>query len=876
MGAGKAEKGENTPLTSSDKAIDDLTLASPKVRPPIPAGTVRVKTFQPSIGFWMRLYLRLEAVGLSLAANWREDCEHRNARFLWCALAMAFGAASYYSLPDEPSLMILLGLVAVSVSWVWRRARKGAVDFLLLLVVSAGIGLSVASYQGQFSSTPVLTRAFSSPVTGVIDHIDYRQKNGRKDERWTLRVEAIDRIGSDPKPERLLLVRKALGARFDAGERVKLWARMQPLQRPAFPGAFDYARYLWARSIGGQGYMGREIERLPKMHVSGLSGLWAEAKHRIESLRNSIAEQIAARMKGEAGGLAIALAVGKRDYLSNDVKDALRQSGLAHILAISGLHMALVAMSIFWGARALFALVPSLALSYPIKQWAAGIALLCAFGYLVLSGNSVATIRAFLMTAIILLAILLGRPALTLHNLALALIVVIVVQPYSLVEAGMQMSFGATAALIASYDRLRTVRIRLGVKQEATDTHHHPKGLGRMRIFVRTALRWVGGIGATSLIAGLAVLPFSIAHFQQMAPLGLLANLMVMPIVTLVVMPLGLVSILLVPIGLQSLTLPLVAWGLEQVIASARWIVEQSDDRLLVVSGQGMVLSMIVLALAAYAIHRRGLALLGIVPIVAALLVWQMTRPADLWISDNGARVAYRGTDQRWHLLGSSRITIDYASLLHFDGDARLLKAARSHKAGKGVEKRTPVGRIAQPVGGSKENARDTRSDWQLLSGCDKAACFARDLARRDGHKTGLSIGLVRKASAFDEVCADRDIVVSKLPIPASCTKPRYRIGPDTLQKGGARFIWFDRIAKPVGIEGGIKSGKDGQREERTDEKQGVAEQPMPKPSTPGASIKDAPIVQKTRADQIKDISSGESWMLREVAAFIVGRRPWR
>nr|WP_321444460.1 ComEC/Rec2 family competence protein [uncultured Cohaesibacter sp.] len=621
MGAGKAEKGENAPLTSSDKAIGVLTLASPKEKLPISVGKVRVTSFQPSVGFWTRLYLRLEAVGLLLAANWREDCERRNARFLWCALAMAFGAASYYSLPDEPSLMILLGFVAVSVSWVWRRARKGAMDLLLLLVVSAGIGLSVATYQGQFSSTPVLTRAFSSSVTGVVDHIDFRQKNGRKDERWTLRVEAIDRIGSDPQPERLLLVRKALGTRFNAGDRVKLWARLQPLQRPAFPGAFDYARYLWARSIGGQGYMGRDIERLPKVDVSGLSGLWAEARHRIETLRNAIAEQIAARMKGEAGGLAIALAVGKRDYLSNEVKDALRQSGLAHILAISGLHMALVAMSIFWGARALFALVPSLALSYPIKQWSAGIALLCAFGYLVLSGNSVATIRAFLMTAIILLAILLGRPALTLHNLALALIVVIVVQPYSLVEAGMQMSFGATAALIASYDRLRAIRIHLGVKQEASDMHHHPKAAGRMMAFARTALRWVGGIGATSLIAGIAVLPFSIAHFQQMAPLGLLANLMVMPIVTLVVMPLGLVSILLVPIGLQSLTLPLVAWGLEQVIATARWIVAQSDDRLLVVSGQGMVLSLIVLALAAYAIHRRGLALLAFVPVVAALVV---------------------------------------------------------------------------------------------------------------------------------------------------------------------------------------------------------------------------------------------------------------
>lgn len=842
MGAGSAEKGEKRAALTSEGKFEDLLTPEMPLEQRAAVGNMRVSSSLSTVGIWMRLYLMIEALGLQLAASWRDDCACRNARFLWCALAMAFGAGAYYSLPDEPSFMIVVSLMLASALWGWRRARKGLVDFVLLLAISALSGLSVASYHGQFAATPVLQRELSSAITGVIDHIDYRQRNGRKDERWTLRVETIDRIGTDPLPQRLLLVRKALGERFALGERIRLWARLQPLQRPSYPGAFDYARYLWARSIGGQGYMGRKIERLPKAQDKGIAAWWDAARHGIESKRSAIATQILERIKGEAGGLAIALAVGKRDYLASDVKEALRQSGLAHILAISGLHMALVSMSIFWGVRALFALVPHLALSYPIRQWAAAIALICAASYLVLSGGSVATIRAFLMMAIFLIAIILGRPALTLHNLALALIAVILFQPYSLVEAGMQMSFAATAALIASYDRIRVMRIAYRVKQEDRATQYHASGLHWVAL-IRTAVRWIGGIGATSLIAGVAVLPFSIAHFQQMAPLGLIANLMVMPIISLIVMPFGLVSVALVPVGLQALTLPLVGWGLERVIASARWIAEHTDEQLLVVSGQGMVLWLYVLAIAAYAIHRGGLAWLALAPIGAALLAWHLVVPADLWISSNGTRVAYRGTDQRWHQIGSKRVTIDFTSLLHFDGDARLLAANRAEDAPNAEGERNASGlRAAVRV-----TTRHEEEGKVPKAGCDRFACFAAGLHRADGRPTALSIGLVRKASAFDEVCATHDIIVSKLPIPAACAGPRHRIGPDELVEGGARFVWFDQIARPV-VD---KSGKS----TVSNAKETAARRPIR--SYDGAA-------------------ASHHWELHEVASFIAGRRPWQ
>ena len=775
MASRKEEKGAKSAFDMPNRS--GLAFVSHKSKRDANAKRDRTEAalFLPKMGVWSRIYLRLEAAFLLLAANWKDDCERRNARFLWSATAMAFGAAFYYQLPDEPNFYILLAIAFLSIAWLWRRAHNGALDFWLLLAISGLSGLTIAVYHGQFSSTASLPYAFSSSVTGVIEHIDYRQTKAQQDERWTIRVQSIDGVAKEDLPNRLLLVRKSLGSRFEIGSKIRVRARLLPLSNPAYPGGFDYGRYLWARSIGGQGYMARSIALLA---IPGeQTSLWDRFSFAIEQKRNAIATYISKNIEGEAHGLAIALAVGKRDYLDSSVENDLRHSGLAHILAISGLHMALVAMSIFWGSRALLACIPRLALAFPIKQWAAFTALVCAAGYLLLSGGSVATIRAFAMTAVFLMAILLGRSALTLHNLSLALILVVILQPYTMVEAGMQMSFAATTILIASYDRIRVWRLQRGLQDRFDVTTGHLNW--QIWDIVGKIGGWVGGIAATSLLAGFAVLPFSLAHFQQMAPLGLLANVMAMPILMIIVMPFGLVSVFLVPMGLQSLTMPIAAWGLELVIASASWIADKSDERLLVVSGHGIQLSLFVLVFAIFAIHRKYLAWLAIMPLGIAVICWRVAVLPDLWIPEKGNKVAFRGDDNRWHMLGASRMTLDISGLLKFDGDPRVLL----------TESREERSMVKSSLFVSQNSEK---------SGCDKLACFAMHLKRTDGTETKLSVGLVRHPSAFQEACLNHDIVVSKVPIPADCKQPKLLFGPRVLNQGGARFLWFDPVKPPT------------------------------------------------------------------------------
>src|SRR5437899_3247172 len=214
-------------------------------------------------------------------------------------------------------------------------------------------------------------------------------------------------------------------------------------------------------------------------------------------------------------------------------------SGFAHVLSISGYHMAVVAGLMFFGFRAAFALMPAFASRYPIKKWAALAALAAAAFYLLLSGAEVATQRSFIMIAIVLIGVMVDRSALTLRTLTVAALGVLLLVPEAVVHPSFQMSFAATLALVAGYER------GLPWMTAGADT---PLG-------ARIALwggREVVGLVLGSLLAGTATMLYAAYHFHRLAPYGLLANLLAMPVVSAWVMPMGILGVLALPFGFDG------------------------------------------------------------------------------------------------------------------------------------------------------------------------------------------------------------------------------------------------------------------------------------------------------------------------------------
>ena len=334
-----------------------------------------------------------------------------------------------------------------------------------------------------------------------------------------------------------------------------------PPPRPAAPGAFDFARFAYFQGLGAVGFALGDARRIAPSGQDGPPNESIDAPSgSMERLRYAIAERIRAALTGERGAVAVALITGFREGIPESVEQNMRDSGLAHLLAISGLHVGLVAGTVFLLVRGGCALVPAIALRWPIKKWAAVSAAAVAFGYLFLAGATEPTQRAFLMLLITVIGICLDRGSISMRLVAWAALFILLLSPESLLSVSFQLSFAAVTALVAVYETITARR------EWAANEPARVQSAGSR--FPRYALQ----LGLSSMIATLATAPFALYHFNRVAGYGLLANLAAVPLTAFVIMPLGLLAVFLMPLGLEAGPLYLMGQGIGAVLWVARQV----------------------------------------------------------------------------------------------------------------------------------------------------------------------------------------------------------------------------------------------------------------------------------------------------------------
>src|ERR1043165_4584985 len=363
----------------------------------------------------------------------------------WLPVCFGLGVVVYFTAEHEPALwagLALAGILAV-IAYV-ARARPAAFP-LLIGATAAAAGFAVATVKTARVAHPILQHsAWNIPLSGFIEVREEREKT----DRIVVRVHSIEGRLRDA-PERVRLSTKKRMAP-PVGTFVQVMARLNPPLRPLRPGGYDFSRDLYFQRIGATGFVTGAIRiAAPPVPPSA----WVRYATAIAKMRAVIDTRIRAALSGDEAAIASALLTGTRDAISTPVNDAMFISGLGHVLSISGYHMAVVAGVVFFAVRALLALIPLLAMRYPLKKWAALAALLAALFYLLLSGAEVATQRSFIMTGILLVGVMGDRAALTLRNLALAALGVLIFLPEAVVHPSFQMSFAATLALISAYER---------------------------------------------------------------------------------------------------------------------------------------------------------------------------------------------------------------------------------------------------------------------------------------------------------------------------------------------------------------------------------------------------------------------------------------
>jgi competence protein ComEC len=568
-----------------------------------------------------RLSVRaLAALGLA------ELRDNETRAFLWAPVAFGLGAAAYLEAGREPSLWGLAAMVFTLTATWWSLRRGGAsalVVALASLVAFGAAGALAAKVRSDRIAAPVMAgeRVVRRVEGFVVDVVS----PGAGGPRLLIAPVSISGLPPERTPRR---IRVTIGENETPapGDAIRLRAMLGQPPPPAAPGSYDFARDAWFDSIGGVGFTIGELgaARLdpPPLRLRIVMA--------INAFRWSLAQRIMDRMGPTSGGVGAAMVTGHEAWITQEQTDAMRASGLAHILSISGLHMAIVGGFVFGAVRLGVAAWPWLALRAPGKKIAAGAGLVAVLGYLVISGAPPPAERAAITASVAFLAILFDRRAITLHGLAVAALLILALKPETAGEPGFQMSFAATAALVALAETWPRP-----VKEISTPWWIR---------WPQAGMTWLAASVAASLVAGLATAPFAMQHFNRVAVWGLPANLAVAPLSSFVIMPFLAIGTLLEPFGLGAPFLAVAGWGVDAMIGVANGFADAHGAQRIVASAPPEVLVIAFLGLMVLCLWKGRLRWIG-APLALAVALWPRPAPPDAWIAADGATAAVRSGD---------------------------------------------------------------------------------------------------------------------------------------------------------------------------------------------------------------------------------------
>lgn len=686
--------------------------------------------------------------GLGLGALIERERAARRP-FLLAPVLVGAGILLYFAADAEPAPWAVALALAIAVGLAIGLRRGGAATPLAAVALVI-VGFAAGALRTGLAGTPPVPHPVLGVVEGRIAAIE------RESERLRIRLAptafAREGGGAEIRLEgdiRLGMRRVEGEDGLAAGDAVACRVRLLPPPEAALPGGYDFRLNAFFDGVAAVGSTIGPCRRLAGVEGAPVSIALAAA---IETARDRMTERILDVVGGQAGALSASLVTGRRDALDDASNEALRAAGVYHIVSISGLHMALATGVAFLLARLVLAAFPVFAQRHPAKKIAAAAALLVACAYCLFSGAEVATVRSLLMTGAMLVAVLFDRPALSMRNVALAALAILLVTPETLLGPSFQMSFGAVAALIAFYERPRMAK---GVEARAAPAL---RVLAAMRRGVTTLL-------LTTLIATLATAPFGVAHFGRVNPLGVIGNAVVVPVVSMLMMPAGVVGAMLYPFGLDRPFWLLMGQGAALSLSAAADIAA--------LPGAVTAAPSSTLAFALFAIAL----LVGVLPVTRLRL-------AAVPVAALGILAQAMATHPQIVVAadGRSALTTVEGELVHLGARPSPFVADQW------------IAALGGPSGAAMAPSET----------CDALGCVARGPG-------GVMIAHLRDPAGFEDDCRLADILVTPLPAPAWC-RPRkalidrrfldrhgataIRIGPDgavaliTDRSGAARRPW--------------------------------------------------------------------------------------
>ena len=668
----------------------------------------------------------------------------RGTPFLFAPVFLGAGAVTYFARESEQALLPLLILLALLALGVFLAVNHPVLRGVLIACSLANSGMVAAKFETMRQNSVLLGEQISTRVTGRILSIEDIPRG----QKALIEVIDTERPKLKYQPDRIRVTLRKAPYDLKAGDGVKALFLLHAPSGPVRPGSYDFAFDNYFDRIGATGVSIGPVE----IKEIAAAGLVQRVDARIDRARRYLARRILRTVDGQSGEVSAALIAGVGGGIDGKTYDDMRVTGLAHVLSISGLHMALVAGTVMGFIRLLLAAFPHFSSRYPTKKIAALCALAASLLYLMLSGGGVATVRSFIMLAVMLIAICFDRAALTLRNLAISAVLIILVTPHEIMGPSFQMSFAATAALVGVYQIW-------GERQRAGSAEFRSLPLWHRAL--RFGFKFFLGLAATSIIAGIATSLYSAFHFNRIAPMGLFANLAAMPAVSLIVMPMAVLAMLLMPFGLEAYPLWLMGKGVDIMLSVAEYFAARSPAGAtgLVPSG---ALVLLTIALVVISLPATRLRWVAIVPALAGLVLIGTRQMPEMIVSSDARLVAVRGAD------GALHVNRDRPNVFSVEN------WQRAYLAGDVIKP-------ADPRAGANGFA------------CDEGFClYVRD--------DGTRIGYVSEIASFGAACRQSDVLVAAFPLfRRSCRNENARlITARELARRGAAEVFASTAPVPA------------------------------------------------------------------------------
>jgi competence protein ComEC len=696
--------------------------------------------------------------------------DHERDRLaVWLPVFMGSGVLGYYALRFEPA--VWWGPL-IAVFTIPLAAAVPALRWLIAPIAAAALGFAAA--QIATARQPPIETGLppkATIVTGTIRSVE-ALPDGR---RITIQPARVDGAAAPLRRSVRSRLQKKDDGELASGDEVRIRAMIRPPAPPSYPGGWDLQRDAFYTGLGASGFALGKAERLDQAVPSAPMRF-------VQWLREAIAARVVAVIPGAAGAVSVTLLTGASMAIPEVDHAAFRDSGLAHLLAVAGLHIGIVMGFALAMSRFGFALSERASLLWPAKKLSAICALAVGGAYMVLTGMHVPIIRSFTMACLFTVAVLADRRPFSLRGLALAATVLMLIAPQEVPNVSFQMSFSAVLALISGYETLRPWLRRL-----------HGKS------WHRRFLSHLAALALTSALAGTASAPYGAYHFGHVQVYFVLANMIAVPLTAMWVMPAGLIALFLMPLHLEAVALIPMGWGAEAVV----WVARATATLPAAVFGAPHIpvwgMCVFSFGLAWLGLWRTRRRLLGLPVMLLGLMSPLADHPPDLLISADGRLIAVR-TEQGAFLQqtqGGSKFTRDawmqywdVESLQPIPGDGVSISSPSGSASpswpdvsGSPIAARAESGGLDdRPNQPEEANSRETAATIR----CVKDACLLRPYPGRPG-------ALLARGVAHPDFCDQISIIVSAEPARGLCPRPWPKlVDRFTVWRNGSAAVWLD------------------------------------------------------------------------------------